>query len=166
MFQSTKQRRVAQIVFGVYLALLTWLVLFKFSTNLSQLPSVRSINWIPFYYDLETNTHRLEVFYNIIVFVPLGVYLHIFREKWKFTSKCLAVCCTSLLFELIQFVFAIGASDVTDLIGNSFGGLIGILFCMILCKLMPRKFVSLVNGLGAMIEIGLIGMLTLLLTVN
>ena len=63
MFQSPKQRIVSRIVFSMYLVLLTWLVLFKFATSLSELPSIRGINLIPFYYEQETNTHLSEVLY-------------------------------------------------------------------------------------------------------
>ena len=118
MFQTTKQRRLSYIVFGVYFILLIWLVLFKFATNLSEIPRMRSINLIPFYYNQETNTHLREILYNIIVFVPLGVYVQILKEDWEKAKKCMVVLLTSFLFEVVQFVFAIGASDVTDLIGN------------------------------------------------
>ena len=132
MFQSTKQKRLSYIVFSVYFILLIWLVLFKFATNLSELPSMRSINLIPFYYNQETNAHLKEVLYNIIVFVPLGVSFQIFKEDWKILMKGLAVFGISFLFEAVQFAFAIGASDITDLIGNTCGGIIGILFCIMM----------------------------------
>ena len=166
MFQSTKQKRISYIVFSVYLILLIWLVLFKFATNLSELPSMRSINLIPFYYKQGTNTHLREVLYNIIVFVPLGVYLQIFKEDWKIVTKCRVVFLTSFLFEVVQFIFAIGASDVTDIIGNTLGGIVGIFFCIIMKKIAPKKFISTINAWGLMIEIVAIALLSLLLVAN
>lgn len=166
MFQSTKQKRISYMVFSVYFILLIWLVLFKFAINLSELPSMRSINLIPFYYDKETNTHLREVFYNVIVFVPLGVYLQIFKADWKKATKCLVVIGISFLFEVVQFIFAIGASDVTDLIGNTLGGIIGILFCIIMKKIAPKKFISIINVSGLLIEIVAIGLMLLLLVAN
>ncbi len=166
MFQSTKQKRVSYIVFSVYFILLIWLVLFKFATSLSELPSMRSINLIPFYYNQETNTHLNEILYNIIVFVPLGVYVQLFKENWKIATKCLLVFGISFLFEVVQFIFAIGASDVTDLLGNTFGGIGGILFCIIMRKLAPKKFISMINVSGLLIEIAAIGLMLLLLVAN
>ena len=166
MFQSTKQKRISYMVFGIYFILLIWLVLFKFATNLSEIPRMCSINLIPFYYKQGTNTHLREVLYNIIVFIPLGVYVQIFNEDRKKTTKCLLVFLTSFLFEVIQFIFAIGASDVTDLIGNTFGGIVGILFCIIMKKFAPKKFISIINGSGMLIEIAAIGLLMLLLGAN
>ncbi len=166
MFKSIKQKRISYIVFSIYLILLIWLILFKFATNLSELPSIRSINLIPFYYAQETNTHLREVFYNIIVFVPLGVYLQIFKADWKKAKKCWVVIGISFLFEVVQFIFAIGASDVTDLIGNSLGGIIGILFCIILKKIAPKKFISIINVSGLLIETAAIGLMLLLWRAN
>ncbi len=162
MFQSTKQKRISYIVFSVYFILLIWLVLFKFATNFSEIPSIRSINLIPFYYSKGTNTHLKEVLYNIIVFVPLGVYLQIFKEDWKKATKCLVVIGISFLFEVVQFIFAIGTSDVTDLIGNTLGGIIGMLFCIVMKKIAPKKFISIINGSGVLIESVAIGLMLLL----
>jgi glycopeptide antibiotics resistance protein len=166
VFQSVKQKRIAYIVFSVYFLLLIWLVLFKFSTNLSELPNLRSINLIPFYYSQETSTHLKEVLYNILVFVPLGVYIQILKADWSNAAKCLTVLGISFLFEVLQFIFAIGASDITDLMGNTFGGIIGILFCRILNKITPKKFISIVNVSGLLIETAAIGLMLLLLLAN
>ena len=127
---------------------------------------MRSINLIPFYYDQETSVHLKEVVYNIIVFVPLGVYVQIFRENWKKATKCLVILLLSFLFEIVQFIFAIGASDVTDLIGNTIGGIVGILFCIMLKKFTPKKFISIINVSGLLIEFVAIGLMLLLLSAN
>ena len=166
VFHSTKQKRISYIVFSFYFILLIWLVLFKFSTNFSELPSMRGINLIPFYYNQETNTHLREVLYNIIVFIPLGAYVHIFKEDWKKVTKCIVVFFVSFLFEVVQFIFAIGASDITDIIGNTLGGIVGILFCVMMKKIVPKKCISIINAFGGLIELVVIGLLLLLLGAN
>ncbi len=166
MFQSAKQKRLSYIIFGVYSILLAWLVLFKFATSLSEVPSIRGINFIPFYYGQVTRAHLTEVFFNIIVFIPLGIYVQIFKEDWKIATKCLVCFLTSFLFEAVQFVFAIGASDITDVIGNTLGGIVGIFFCIMMKKITPHKFVSIINVLGMLIEITAVGLLVLLLGAN
>ena len=166
MLHSTKQKGFAYIVFCVYFILLIWLVLFKFATNLSELPSIRGVNLIPFYYKQGTNMHLREVIYNIIVFIPLGVYIQIFKEDWKKATKYLVVFLTSFIFEVVQFIFAIGATDITDLIGNTFGGILGILFCIIIKKIAPKKGCFIINILGLLIEIAAIGLILLLWAAN
>ena len=87
MFQSTKQKRISYITFSAYFILLIWLVLFKFATNFSEIPSLRGVNFIPFYYAQGTSVQVKEVCYNVVVFIPLGVYIQIFKEEWKKTAK-------------------------------------------------------------------------------
>lgn len=166
MSQSTKQRKISCIVFGIYIFLLVWLVLFKFATSFSDLPSMRGINFIPFHYDRETSTHLKEVLYNIIVFIPLGVYVQIFKENWKIPKKCMIAFWISFLFESLQFIFAIGASDITDIIGNTLGGIAGIFFCVVMKKITSKKYISIINALGFSIEIMALGLLILLLMAN
>ena len=166
MFQSSKQRIISRIIFSVYFILLVWLILFKFATSLSELPSIRGINLIPFYYEQETNIHSKEVLYNILVFIPLGIYIQVLRENWKIPVKGMVILLTSLLFEAVQFIFAIGASDITDLIGNTVGGVIGILFCVLMKKVIPKKFISLINSVGILMEAIVLVLLALLLVAN
>ena len=166
MFQSAKQKRMTYIIFSIYLILLTWLVLFKFATSLSEIPRIRDVNFIPFYYDQETSWHLKEILYNIIVFIPFGVYVQIFKDDWKIAKKCLAALGMSFVFEVVQFTFAIGASDITDIIGNSLGGIVGILFCMMLKKIAPKKYISIINGAGLSVELVGIALMALLLVAN
>ena len=49
VFQSKKEKRITCIVFGIYMFLLCWLVLFKFATNIEEIPHMRGVNLIPFY---------------------------------------------------------------------------------------------------------------------
>ena len=163
---SAKQKTAARIVFSVYMLLLIWLVLFKFAVSFSELPSIRGINLIPFYYDRETSSHLKEVLYNIIVFVPLGVYVQILGEGWKARAKFFAAFLVSLLFEVIQFIFAIGASDITDIIGNTLGAVVGIMLCVGMRKLMPRRYISVINITGALIEAAGVGLMALLFLAN
>lgn len=64
---------------------------------------------------------------NFIVFVPFGLLLSV---AFRHVSLWLKLACISLFsfaVETFQFVFAIGISDVTDLITNTLGGLFGLL---------------------------------------
>ena len=72
----------------------------------------------------------------------------------------------SFLLEVVQFIFAIGASDITDIIGNTLGGIVGIFFCIVMKKIAPKKYVFTINVFGMFIEIMAIGLLVLLLAAN
>ena len=53
------------------------------------------------------------------MFIPMGIYINLFKPKWSFIQKATLCLGISLLFEILQFVLAIGASDITDIIGNT-----------------------------------------------
>jgi glycopeptide antibiotics resistance protein len=67
---------------------------------------------------------------------------------------------------VLQFVFTLGASDVTDLIGNTLGGVLGLALYKMLQIVFKRRSVAVVNVLGAIIEIFALVLLGILLIVN
>ncbi len=72
------------------------------------------------WYGPYTNT-----FGNIALFIPLGVGLR--ARGWKVIQVVLAAAGLSLAVEAAQYVFALGYTDVDDLVCNAAGGLIGAL---------------------------------------
>lgn len=59
----------------------------------------------------------------------------------------------SFLFEIIQYIFAIGASDITDIIGNTSGGIIGIAVFTLFRRFFREKYISIINSIGLVVEI-------------
>lgn len=155
MFEvSKRQKNMAFIVFGIYFLLLVWLILFKFEIDISKLDTIRRINFIPFYYadEIGMNFHLEEVIYNMLVFVPLGVYIQFFKPQWSFLVKALLALCVSFIFESLQYIFAIGASDITDIIDNTLGGIAGVLLAKVLGQIFKEKSITIVNAIGLIIE--------------
>lgn len=85
-WENNRSKMISYIVFGAYLFLLTWLVLFKFAFTIEEIPHLRQLNLIPFHYETSVAfiTHMKEVIYNILIFVPAGVYFTAFlgKRKW------------------------------------------------------------------------------------
>jgi glycopeptide antibiotics resistance protein len=166
IFNSERQKIVAIIVFAVYFILLVWLVLFKFAVSLDDVSQLRGINLVPFYYDAENSVHLKEVVYNILVFVPLGVYLSAFMHKKPLVIRILPCFLLSLVFETIQWIFAIGASDITDVLGNTFGGILGLIIFWLLGKISFKYRMAIINLIGIAIEVLGVLLLALLLAAN
>ena len=152
-FKDKRQRKVTVILFGAYLLMLIWIVVFKLQIPglMGPLPHIRGINLIPFYYSRENELHLKEVLYNVVVFIPFGIYSGIFLSDKPLPLRLAPACFASLIFESTQFVFHIGASDITDLITNSMGSVIGILVYFLLGKIFPNKKITLINIIGTMI---------------
>lgn len=162
------KKKVTAAIFFVYLILLVWLVLFKLSFDISELSRMRSINLIPFRGSglTQTRVGIKEVLYNVIVFVPFGVYLSMWKPEWKILKRVGSILAVSFLFEVLQFVFAIGVSDITDLLGNTLGGIIGIGILAVLQKLLRTKTAFVINLLAAIVMALVLGFYIFLTVVN
>jgi glycopeptide antibiotics resistance protein len=69
---------------------------------------------------------------NIVIFIPLGTYLLLFKNDKRVRTNLLFIFIVSLCVEIIQGIFNLGTSDIDDVILNCLGGLIGILGCKFL----------------------------------
>ena len=87
------------------------------------------INLLPFVYltDYENRTHMiLNIFGNILMFVPTGIILPILYKRLdNFFKVALTGFLISLAIEIFQLPFAARTSDVDDLIMNTLGVAIG-----------------------------------------
>lgn len=168
MLKPKFQRIFSYVVFGLYFLLLTWLVLFKLNFRILEVSHARTINLIPFWYDGSTafRVHLQEMLYNVLAFIPLGLYVSIFRPDWAFWKRVIPCFAVSLLFETLQFAFALGVSDVTDLITNTLGGVAGVLLYTLLRKLFREHSISIINCLGFATEGLAVFFLAVLLVAN
>ncbi len=170
MNQKTKSNGWTFVLFIVYLIVLTWIILFKMETDLSLLSGVkqRSINFVPFAGSLIVNGRIAvsEILMNVLAFVPFGIYIAILRPRWKFIYKVFPAVGVSFLYELLQYILAVGASDITDLIGNTLGGIIGIGLFFICSIVLGRKNVLILNILATIGTVLVVLFLGLLVVVN
>ena len=128
-------------------------ILVKEIQNIDKIPSMRGINLIPFHYDQLSNTrfHQMEVLYNILVFVPAGFFFSAFGKR-KIISGIIVSAMLSLCFEILQWIFALGASDITDLITNTVGGTFGTFMFFATGKLFKGHQVKIACMIGAILE--------------
>lgn len=135
-----KNKKITITLFGAYILLLIWIILFKTSFTASaiiDLSKERSINLIPFYYPAQVNFHLREVIANVLIFVPLGIYLKMLDTNSKKTI--LYGFIFSALLEVSQFIFKIGAFDITDIITNTIGTILGVFGYLLLEKVFKNK---------------------------
>ncbi len=92
---------------------------------------------------------------NIVLFVPLGIYLQLFERTKKITVSVTVIFLTTLLIEVLQFVFGLGTADIDDVILNLLGGAIGVLIYRLFYTLFKTedkvRFAIVVSGLLAVI---------------
>ena len=151
-----KSKRFTLGLLIFYLLALTWIIIFKLQFSFENLPHIKSINLIPFGQSVVVNGKMDfgEIIQNALAFIPYGLFIHVLREEKSLLKQFIPIICTSLIFEIIQFVFAIGASDITDMISNSLGGIIGIAIAVSISKVSKKgwiKFINIISFIGAII---------------
>jgi glycopeptide antibiotics resistance protein len=125
--RSLKPRVLTIVLFVIYALLLVGVILFKFPFQYQLTGSGRELNLIPFEGSF-TNARRGvgEVVENVLFFVPFGVYLSALKSGWSSVRRIIAIAAVSVAFEAIQYAFAIGRADITDVLGNTLGGAVGV----------------------------------------
>ena len=84
----------------------------------------------------------------MFAFVPFGVFAYALWQEKSFLSQIIPIFLTSLGFEVIQFIFAIGATDITDLIANTLGGIIGIGIAFVISRIFKNNWKKYINIIG------------------
>lgn len=128
--------------FIFYVLFVVWQILFKYSSPLHLFGNreyFRSVNIIPFNDIINGNFNKLDIVGNVILFIPLGIYLNIINPTSKISNNIYIIIGTSLTFECIQYILGLGATDTTDIITNTVGGLIGIGIYAVIEKLFKNK---------------------------
>ena len=165
---NKKQRNLSIGLFIVYFLALIWIIIFKFQFSFDNLDHIRNINLIPFSGSVIVNgkLDLSEIVDNVLVFVPYGIFVCMLKSQSSFMEKIISIFITSLIFEILQFIFAIGASDITDLIGNTLGGIIGIGIFYIMSKFFKEKTYKIVNIISLIAAIMLILLVSVLIIAN
>ncbi len=138
--QKKRGRLWLWLLFGIYALLLCWVVIFKADFSWPYVRSERALNLIPFFYaDIPAGNIPFDVTANIAVFLPFGIYLKMFGLDTR--VSLLSGALTSLCFESLQYIFAIGVADVTDLVTNTAGTALGVIIFLLSAKLFktPEK---------------------------
>ena len=130
-----------RIIVGIYYSYMVFVLYQTLSPILFSLPKLFthpyvSMNWKPF---IDIRMHNLgawqEVFLNILLFVPFG-FLAGFYHDHSFRKAVAFSFLLSLTIELLQpLISAYRTFDITDIITNVSGGILGYLCWMIYQKL-------------------------------
>lgn len=157
-------KKTTHILFTIYIFLIIWIILFKLAISIDQLPQFRSINLIPFYYPNKTTYQIREVLDNLIIFIPFGLYLKTLNIDSKRTVFLGFLFSFSL--ELSQYIFCIGASDITDLITNTTGALVGVGIYFLLKKIFKDKTNKIILTLASIVTFLFVSLIMIILINN
>ena len=118
--------RTAQVaLFVVYLVILVWTVLWKLEVPWTGGDTM--VKLVPFVAAGGAGASApVEVVANLVLFIPLGIYLGLLAPRWPWWVAAVTIAGASVALEVTQYVLAVGRSDTTDVIVNTVGGLVGL----------------------------------------
>ncbi len=132
----TEGKRTLLFATGIYVLLLIWAILFKFSfisqINMNSAMSLdeRFLNGFRFFdFFLESNPWRLIrglliAILNVLLFVPWGIYASFFYDKKR---SVIFACIFSCAVECIQLFAHFGVFSFEDVFLNTLGAFLGVL---------------------------------------
>lgn len=135
------------VLFVVYLVLLAWIVLWKLEVPWLGVDAQRVLKLVPFVSTADAGASApAEVAVNAVLFVPFGLYLGLLAPSWPWWKATGVVACASLGLEVAQYVLAVGSSDVTDVVVNTAGGLVGIGLLALARRRLPASTTTVMAG--------------------
>ncbi|MEO6722198.1 MAG: VanZ family protein [Ferruginibacter sp.] len=151
---SNVTNRLTTILFVTYLIALSWILLFKLGVRFSYMEN-RRVNLIPFNEPVILSGENIL---NVVIFIPLGIYAGILFQRWIFAKKLLFIFLLSLLVEGLQYILRLGAFDVTDIVTNTLGGVIGVMIFKGLEKVFnnsvkTQRFINRIAATGTVLMI-------------
>lgn len=135
-----KSTQLTFFLFGVYLISIYWIIVLKFNIGAYHDQVDERFNYIPFRELVLYGIFNTEIILNVFIFLPFGLFAGVLLEQLAFFKKILLFFSLSFLFEASQYILKVGAFDITDLITNSFGGILGVLIYQRLEKALKSKF--------------------------
>ncbi|WP_456785713.1 VanZ family protein [Cellulomonas sp. P5_C5] len=115
------------LLLAVYLVLLAWAVLWKLEVPWVGEAGMRIVKLVPFVSTRGAGASTpFDVVVNVALFVPLGLYLGLLAPSWRWWKVAGAAAAVSLGLEVAQYVLAVGSSDLTDVVVNTAGALVGL----------------------------------------
>ena len=142
--KGSPYRTLLKVLFIVYILLVPfWVILMKssfwFFFNLKEGWPVIADKEMFSNFTKIANLNPFWIFWkdmlmNVAAFIPFGIYLEMHMHRKPFIIKALIIFGSSLIIEITQFVFMLGATDIVDLIANTLGGVLGLVTMKLLFR--------------------------------
>lgn len=147
-------RKIAAVLFILYLLVASWVIMLKCNYAISIINSrwlmdsmtlEERVVWsfLEIHFDGDegpfTQKSLTDVFLNVVVFIPFGLLLPFLFNKKPYHFSILYAFLLTLAFELTQFLICIGGFSYLDLFNNTLGGIIGVFIHRALIKHVKEK---------------------------
>jgi glycopeptide antibiotics resistance protein len=154
MDYQKRLNKLIKIGIVLYILVLIWIVYFKFGNIYLVWHNAFSISHLsplerfmfdirPFDFSNSPDSQLLsqifEEFLNALIFAPFGILLPLLNKKVKILPQLLFCFGLSLIIEMTQYFTAIGGLASDDLIMNTLGYFVGLIFYILIFKKISDK---------------------------
>lgn len=95
----------------------------------------------------------IEILLNILVFIPFGIYCKMLKKNMPSIAIIFLAFLLCSAFEISQYIFAIGTTDITDVIDNTLGAIIGVVIYKIMAYILEKDTTIILNIFSIIIMI-------------
>jgi len=133
-------KKTLNVLFYIMLALYVFMMIdlfFRYNVMFDATRDVsRSLNLVPFktIWEYASGSNHLRASFavsnilgNIVVFIPFGLFMQAIRKRKTFWAGMLIILISTVVIEVVQYAFGLGATDIDDVILNTVGGVVGML---------------------------------------
>lgn len=154
ILQSLNNDKLINILaFIIYYLILSWLIIFKCNALTSDMRfGFRSITLIPY----NNNKNYIDYILNIPVYIPFGIYISLLFKNKSLLLKIMLIIVSSVFYEALQYIIYFGSSDISDIISNTLGGIIGIYLFFKFNSKIKDKSICFINKIVVIIGIPLV----------
>lgn len=148
---TKKQKVILWAGFVLYILILVWIILFHGTLetmNSAFDPDFRAVSFYLYF-------NGRESLLNMLIFVPFGVYVAALFDKNALCKKVWLIVAATLTFEILQYIFAVGTTDIMDIINNTVGGCIGIAAGSFVMRILRDRFYKVAVPVAAAATTGM-----------
>lgn len=128
------------IAFG-YALIMGWLLFYRnryfgegYSYNIVPFYTIKK--YIIYYDHFNFENWFKNLFGNVVLFIPIGVFLPLLNKKYRSVLRLTAATIILItMVEAAQMVTRLGSFDIDDIILNTFGALIGLLLLRVVVRI-------------------------------
>lgn len=141
-----KTTTAARVLLVSYIITVIWIILFKMAGSLDGFREMfysqpHHVNWIPFKESVIVNHHlqTREIIDNLLIFLPFGGLLGLGFKRINIFKVTGVVMLFTVAVEALQYTFGLGRADITDMLMNTLGGVLGYIIYRLLKVIFPSN---------------------------
>ena len=123
-------RKLNRVLLPIYIVFIMYMTLMYREIGIGKLNLTLFWSYRRF---LSNTALRMEILNNIWLFIPLGAIVYRLYPRWRVAFVPVVI---SVAVEAMQYLLSVGLCELDDVISNGMGGIIGVLLCYLIRRVL------------------------------